>query len=73
MKRRKKTKYVHEGPYVAKVEVELLEDHTGWSPYLSVADAYRLDDVRDALRQGDVEAAAKYGRIYELRQIAGQK
>jgi len=70
MKQRKKSKYVHEGQYVAEVDVELLEDETGWSPYLSVEDAYKLDDVRDALRRGDIEAAAKYRRIYELRPVA---
>jgi hypothetical protein len=70
MKQRKKSKYVHEGQYVAEVDVELLEDETGWSPYLSVEDAYKLDDVRDALRRGDLESAAKYGRIYELRLVA---
>jgi len=70
MKQRKKSKYVHEGQYVAEVDVELLEDETGWSPYLSVEDAYRLDDVRDALRRRDLESAAKYGRIYELRPVA---
>ena len=72
MKQRKKTKYVHEGQYVAEVEVGLLEDETGWSPYLSVEDAYKLDNVRDALRQGDLESAARYGRIYELRPVAHQ-
>jgi hypothetical protein len=70
MKQRTKSKYVHEGQYVAEVEVALVEDDTGWSPYLSVEDAYKLDDVKDALRQGDLETAAKYGRIYELRPIA---
>ncbi len=69
MKRRKKTKYVHEGRYVAEVEVELQEDDTGWSPYLSVEDASRLDNVREAIRRGDLESAAKYGRIYELRPV----
>ena len=72
MKRRKKIRYVHEGRYVAEVEVELLEDDTGWPPYLSVADACKLDDVRDAIRQGDLKAAAKYGRIYELRPVPHQ-
>ncbi len=72
MKRRKKTKYLHEGRYVAEIEVELVEDEGGWSPYLSIDDAYRLDDVRDALRQGDLNSAAKYGRIYELRPVAHQ-
>jgi hypothetical protein len=70
MKQRKKLKYVHEGQYVAEVDVELLEDETGWSPYLSLEDAYKLDDVRDALRRRDLESAAEYGRIYELRPVA---
>jgi hypothetical protein len=70
MKQRKKTKHVYEGKYVAEVEVMLVEDETGWSPYLSADDAYKLDDVRDALRHGDLEAAAKYGRVYELRPVA---
>jgi hypothetical protein len=72
MKRRKKTKYVHEGQYVAEVEVDLVEDETEWSPYLSIEDAYKLDDVRDALRRGDLESAVRYGRIYELRLVAHQ-
>ena len=72
MNQRRTSKYLHEGQYVAEVEVELVEDDTGWSPYLSVADAYKLDDVRDALRRGDLASAAKYGRIYELRPVAHQ-
>ncbi len=67
---RKKKKHVYEGGYVAEVEVALVEDDTGWSPYLSVEDAYRLDDVRDALRRGDLESASRFGRIYELRLVA---
>ncbi|MDN5849636.1 MAG: hypothetical protein L0H63_08330 [Nitrococcus sp.] len=72
MKRRRKTKYVHDGRYVAEVDVELILDNDGWSPCLSVDNAYRLDDVREALRQGDLTSAARYGRIYELRPVAHQ-
>jgi len=70
MVQRKKVKYVHEGHYVAEVEIELVEDDTGWSPYIGVEDAFKLDDVRNALRNGDLGFAAKYGRIYELRPVA---
>jgi len=69
---RKKTKYVHEGQYVAIVEVEVIDEEGAWAPYLSVDDAYRLDDVREALRQGDLTSAAQYGRIYELRPVVHQ-
>jgi len=46
-----------------------VEDDTGWSLYLSVEVAYKLDDMRDALRREDLEAVG-YGRIYELRPVA---
>lgn len=63
---RARTKYVHEGGYVAEVDVALIEDDTHWSPYLSKDDAYKLDDVRTALGQGDLETAARIARIYEM-------
>ncbi len=58
MTHRKKTKYVHEGKYMAEVEVELIVHENEWSPYLTLEDAYKLDDVRDALRRGDLKTAA---------------
>jgi hypothetical protein len=70
MSKRHRIKYVHEGKYVAEVDVELLEDETEWSPYLSVADANKLDDVRDALRRGDIAAAARFARVYSLQPVA---
>ena len=70
MSKRLRVKYVHEGRYVAEVDVELLEDETEWQPYLSVGDAYKLDDVRDALRRGDIPAAAKLARVFALQPVA---
>ncbi|MBL8526508.1 MAG: hypothetical protein JNL68_02370 [Burkholderiales bacterium] len=70
MKTRRKVKYIHEGQFVAEVEVELIEDDSSWSPYLSVADATRLDGVRAALRRGDLKTAASLGRVYRLEPVA---
>ena len=69
MSRRHK-KLIHEGEYAAEVEVELIETDDGWSPYLSLEDARKLDSVRDALRRGDVEAATRDARVYHLTPIA---
>lgn len=71
MTKRSHVKYVHEGQYVAKVKVDLIVSEDSWSPFLSVEDAYRLDDVREALRRGDVETASSIGKIYALKPIAG--
>lgn len=70
MEHRKKTKLVHEGQYVAEVEVDLIIEEEGWSPYLSLEDAYRLDDVREALKRKDTKTASTYGKVYELRPVS---
>ena len=58
---------VREGELVAEVDVLLLETDDGWGPQLSLEDAYKLDDVRDALRVGDVQVAARLARrVYRL-------
>jgi hypothetical protein len=49
---------VREGEFVAEVDINLVEAEGGWTPYLSLEDAYKLDDVRDALRAGDVKRAS---------------
>jgi hypothetical protein len=69
MSPRQKIKLVHEGQYVAEVTVEVTESEQGWSPTMSLEDAYKLDDVREALKAGDLKAAAQYGRVYELRPV----
>jgi hypothetical protein len=69
---RKSIKLIHEGKYAAEVLVELIEDDTAWSPYLSPEDVRKLDAVRLALRRGDIAEAAKHGRIFELTPVAAK-
>jgi len=70
MKKRHRTKLVQEGGYVAEVDVELIEADEGWSPYLSLEDAYKLDDVRDALRRRDFQTAARLARVFKLTPVS---
>jgi hypothetical protein len=62
-------KYVHEGKYVAEVQVTLI-DNEGWSPYLSVEDVQKLDTVRVALRSGNIKKAAEYSKVYKMMPVA---
>ncbi len=71
-KTRKSAKWLHEGKYAAEVPVELIEDDTAWSPYLTPADVRKLDTVRLALKRGDLAEAAKHGRVFELKPVAAQ-
>ncbi len=70
MSKRRRTKFLHEGPYVAAIEVDWIESDTGWPPYLSLEDARKLDDAREALRRGDLHKAAQLGRVYQLTPLA---
>ena len=67
---RSHTKLVHVGNYVAEVDLELIENESGWSPYLSLEDAYKLDDVRDALERGDLRYASRLSRVFALTPVA---
>ena len=70
MTNKHRTKLVHEGNYVAEVDVELIDDPSGWSPYLSLDDARKLDDVRTALKRGDLKSAARESRVYSLTPVS---
>ena len=70
MTKRHHTKLVHEGKYVAEVEIELIDMEEGWAPYLSLDDAQKLDEVREALRNDDIETAAIRARVFTLTPVA---
>ena len=72
MSKKKKIKLIHEGRYAAEVEVELIDDYTGWAPYLSVGDARKLDAMRAALKAGRLSEAVVLGRVFELQPV-GQR
>lgn len=58
------TRLIREGRYVAEVQVEVqgdgAEGRAGEHPIIA--------EVRDALRQGDLSRAQRYGQVYEVGQ-----
>ena len=70
MIRKPHTKVIIEGEYAAEIDVEILIDDDGWSPYLTIEDAMRLDTVRELLRRADLQAVSKLGRVYRLVPVA---
>ncbi|MEP7012572.1 MAG: hypothetical protein ABJC13_19800 [Acidobacteriota bacterium] len=63
-------KLVHEGHYVAEVEVALVDSEEAWGPYLTLREVEKLDQVREALRRGDLTAAGRLGRVFHLMPIS---
>jgi hypothetical protein len=63
---RRHTKFVREGVYGTEVDVELIDEGNGWSPYLSLDDARKLDALREALRRADREAASRLACVFSL-------
>jgi hypothetical protein len=69
MNKRKHVKIVHAGKYVAEVDIELIDTGEGWSPYLSLEDAEKLDDVRESLQKEDIATASKLARVFRLTPV----
>jgi hypothetical protein len=70
MKPVSRRRLVREGDLAAEVEVTLVEAEGGWAPYISIDDAYKLDDVREALRAGDIKRASELATgVYRLTPI----
>jgi hypothetical protein len=63
---------VREGAHIAEVDITLIETDHEWSPYVSAQDVRKLDEARLALRRGDLAAAAKLARVYELKPVAAE-
>jgi hypothetical protein len=70
MRNKRTVELIHEGRFAAEVEIELHYSDESWSPTMSVADALKLEAVREALRSGDVREAAKHGRVFEMTPVA---
>lgn len=70
MSKRYHTKLVREGHYAADVDVELIESDDSWSPHLTLDDARKLDDVREALRRNDIQTASRLARVFSLTPVS---
>ena len=67
-----KTHFIREGRYAAEVEVAYVDSNSPWSPIVEKEDVFKTDRVRLALRRGDVKAAAKEAKVFELMPLAGE-
>jgi hypothetical protein len=65
----KTVEFIREGDFLAEVDVELRDDAGEWSPAYSLEDARKLEATRKALRCGDIVAASRRARVFEVRPV----
>ena len=66
----KSVEYIHEGHHAAEVDVTVIERDHEWAPFYSIEDVRKLEVVRAALKRGDLKAAAKLARVFEMTPVA---
>jgi hypothetical protein len=59
-----------EGRYMAEVEIRCEDDGTPFSPVAVQEDEFKTDRVRAALKRGDIAAAKREARVFEIREVA---
>ena len=61
--------FVRVGNYLAEVDVAFIYNDHEWSPYLSIENVRKLEDVQRALKRGDLVAAGRRARVYQLTPV----
>lgn len=69
---RQRKQLIHEGRFAAEVDIHIDEDGSPWGPTVAEEDVLKTDRVRLALRRGDISAAAKEAKVFELLPLAGE-
>jgi hypothetical protein len=66
------TKRLRVGDLLAEVQVSMIPDDGAWGPYLSLNDAEKIERVENALKIGDLVAASREAKVYEILARAGE-
>lgn len=59
-----------EGRYCAEVDIRCEDDGSELSPVIVKDDEFKTDRVRAALRRGDIAAAKRDAKVFELTEVA---
>jgi len=65
-----KTKRLYVGDVMAEIEVNMTDEPEAWGPHIDPEELDRIDSIREALKSGNLEAAAKEARLYSVKPLA---
>ena len=55
--------------YVPEVDISLIDTDQGWTPCITMEDAYKIDEVRESLRKCDIERISKMAWVFTLTPV----
>ena len=67
---RTRTYWVEQNGYVVKMQIEFSQPGSPWGAGIPLPDSERSQAARQALKRGDLETAAQYGKVYRLEPVA---
>lgn len=65
-----KTKRIYVGDVMAEIEVEMADEPEAWGPHIDPSELDRIDELRRALKTGDLKAASRLGKLYSVKPLA---
>lgn len=69
MNTKTQTKIIRQSEYLAEIQITLTYTDHDWSPYLSLEEAGKLDNLRLALQNKDLKTASQFAKIYHLTPV----
>ena len=66
---RSRTLMVESSGYVVEMQIEFSGPGSPWGAGIPLPDSRRSSAVREALKRGDLETAAQYGKVYRLELV----
>ena len=65
-----KIKRIYVGDVMAEIDVVMTEEPSAWGPHIDPSELDRIDELRRALKSGDLKAASKEARLYSVKPLA---
>ena len=66
---RTRTHWVEQNGYAVKMEIEFSQPGSPWGAGIPLPDSERSQAAHQALKRGDLETAAQYGKVYRLEPV----
>lgn len=65
-----KTKRIYVGDVMAEIDVAMSDEPEAWGPHIDPSELDRIDQLRRALKSGDLKAASEPARLYSVKPLA---